>query len=214
MSYDNTECPNCRAKIKDSLMSSNQLFSLDKIKIINEFTTSKGSAYCGKCGSKVLEEAMVNIVREKIHIENMVRHLIDNIPMASIQSPINWDYEVIGIVTGQSATGTGVFSDAASSFTDIFGGQSGTISRKLRGGESMCMSQLRARALEIGANAVLGVDIDYAEFGGDKSIVTVCMTGTAVLLKNTEILGEKRTKILAELRTLYERIGYLTELSK
>ena len=195
-------------------MSSNQLFAVDKVKIINEFTKSKGSTFCGKCGHSLLGEALDSALREKNRLENTVRNLVDKMPMASIQSPVNWDYEVIGLVTGQASTGTGVFSDVASSFTDVFGGQSGTINRKLRGGEVTCMSQLRIGALELGANAVLGVDIDYAEFGGDNSIVTVCMTGTAVKLKNVEILGEERTKILTTLTESIERIGYLSQLSK
>jgi uncharacterized protein YbjQ (UPF0145 family) len=48
---------------------------------------------------------------------------------------------------------------------------------------------LRKETLELGGNAVLATDIDYAEVGGDKGMLIVCMTGTAVLLKNPEVLG-------------------------
>jgi len=107
-----------------------------------------------------------------------------------------------------------MFSDVASSFTDVFGGQSGKINRRLRGGEMMCMAQLRLSAPEIGGNAVVGVDIDYTEFGGEKGIVAVCMTGTVVRLKNTEILGDEKAPLLTILASSLERIKYLKQLLK
>lgn len=209
-----TECPNCGAKIKSGMMTSTTFISENRVKLINEFTKTKGSAFCTKCSSALLQEVSVAINTDRNRQEGIIKRLIENVPIASIHSPVNWDYEVVGIVTGQSSAGTGVFSEVASSFTDFFGAQSGTINRKLKNGEMMCMNQLRVFAVELGANAIIGVDIDYAEFGGDKGIVTVCMTGTAVRLKNIEIIGESKASCIRDSQKAFDRIKYLNTLNQ
>jgi len=96
----------------------------------------------------------------------------------------------IGIVTAQSTTGTGIWSDFTSFFTDTFGAQSTVYNEKIAAGERLCTETVRMKALNVNANAILGADIDYAEVGGDKAMLMVCMTGTAVRLKDPSILEE------------------------
>ena len=55
------------------------------------------------------------------------------------------------------------------------------------------LNQLRAKALKIGANAVIATDIDYGEVGSLKGMLMVCAAGTAIKLENTNILGSKQT---------------------
>jgi uncharacterized protein YbjQ (UPF0145 family) len=102
---------------------------------------------------------------------------------------MDWRFTPLGLVTGQSVTGTGVFSEFASSWTDFFGAQSKAYNQKIAGGETICQTQLRLKCVELGGNAILATDIDYAEVGGGKGMLMVCMTGTAVLLENTEVMG-------------------------
>jgi uncharacterized protein YbjQ (UPF0145 family) len=121
-----------------------------------------------------------------------------------------WDYGVAGLVTAQSTTGTGVFSEFTSTFTDMFGAQSKVYNEKIRAGENMCQRILRMEALKLKGNAILAADIDYAEVGGAKGMLMVCMTGTAVILRNPEILGEKTVesfKALAEFKARLKHLG-------
>jgi uncharacterized protein YbjQ (UPF0145 family) len=92
---------------------------------------------------------------------------------------------------GQSVTGTGVFAEFTSSWTDFFGAQSNAYNQKIAAGEMICQTQLRLKCVELGGNAILAIDIDYAEVGGLKGMLMVCMTGTAVLLENTDIIGKE-----------------------
>jgi uncharacterized protein YbjQ (UPF0145 family)/DNA-directed RNA polymerase subunit RPC12/RpoP len=205
-----TECPNCGAKIKEGLFSSVNMLNKIEIQFIKEFIPeAKSDYYCNKCGNKLLAEAKESVEIEKSKIRSRLQIILPSIPVISTHSPVNWDYEVIVMVTGQSTTGTGVFSEFSSSFTDLFGAQSGSYNRKLKAGEDLCFSQLRIQAIDSGANAVIATDIDYSEVGGEKGMLMVCMAGTAVRLKNTNIIGSERAKLLDEITELNKRIKYL-----
>jgi len=139
---------------------------------------------------------------------------MDIVPLASLHSPAGWEYETLGLVTGQSTTGTGMFSDVASAFTDLFGTQSKTYNSKLRNGENICRAALRIQAIEMGGNAVLGVDVDYAEVGGQRAMLMVCMTGTAVRLKNVAAVRPELAEVPEKVHALSERLKGLEKAQK
>ena len=153
------------------------------------------------------------VINEKNSVLKEIEILISNIPVISAQNPLNWDYEILDMVTGQSTTGTGVIAEFTSTFSDMFGLQSGRFNKKLKNGEDLCFSQIRKKAIDIGGNAVIATDIDYSEVGGDKGMLMVCMGGTAVRLKNLEILGEERSKNIAKLMEVNTRLNYLSSFS-
>lgn len=204
-----TDCPNCGLKLKQGVITSISLLSNKKIRIINEYHDTKSSGYCNKCGTELYTKYRSRLVNDMDQISQKMQKEIDAVPVISIQSPLNWDYEIISMVTGQSTTGTGVISEFTSSFTDLFGKQSGRYNRKLKGGEDICFAQLRKQALDLGGNAVIATDIDYSEIGGEKGMLMVCMGGTAINLKNVDILGENKSEVIKELTNLNERLKHL-----
>lgn len=207
-----TTCPNCNKPIKSSILSSNELLNNDKVAIINEYHEKKSTAFCEKCGNKLYQEYRSRLISDKENLNIKMGSKLSCIPLASIHSPLNWEYDVLGLVTGQSVTGTGVFSEFASSFTDFFGKQSKAYNSKIKGGEYLCMSQIRKQTIDLGGNAIVAVDIDYSEVGGDKGMLMVCMTGTAIRLKNLDILGDNILSKMNELMTLNERFVHLNEI--
>lgn len=91
----------------------------------------------------------------------------------------------LGIVSTNIVVGTNLFSDFAASFTDFFGGQSGTYQRKLQLIYRDAISDLSSKALNIGANCILGLHIDFDEVSGkNKSMFMVSLVGTAVIIDN------------------------------
>ena len=77
-----------------------------------------------------------------------------------------------------------IFKDFLSSLTDIFGGRSNTTQNILRDARRNCLFELRLEAVKMGANAVIGVDLDYSEFSGQgKSMLFLVASGTAVLIE-------------------------------
>lgn len=164
-----TNCPNCNQKLTDSIWLANKLISEEQIKTINETCQDKKLGYCEKCGLDLFKNAS-HMIKEKIKVtSSRYNEVLTSIPLITSHSPLGWDYEVIGLVTGQSVTGTGVLSEITSSFTDLLGKQSNRHNEKIKSGENLCATQLRQQVIDQGGNAVLALDIDYSELGGGKS---------------------------------------------
>lgn len=204
-----SNCPNCKAELKSNLMSRTTLLNSHKIQVINEYHDQKSDGYCNKCGNELYDKYKSTLHYEKENITSRLQKLISAIPVISTHSPLNWDYTILEMVTGQSTTGTGVISEFTSSFTDLFGVQSGQHNRKLKSGEDMCFAQLRKQVLDAGGNAVIATDIDYSELGAGKGMIMVCMAGTAVKLKNTDILGELKEKQIETVFNINNRLRHL-----
>ena len=117
---------------------------------------------------------------------------------------------MVGMVTGQSITGTGIISEIASSFTDLFGMQSGKFGNKIKEGENICKAQLRLAAAHLGACAVIATDIDYSEVGGGKGMLMVCMSGTAIKLNNLDVLDSEAAKKLSDLENISKTYNSLS----
>ena len=89
----------------------------------------------------------------------------------------------LGIVTAEVVLGTNIFRDMLASVSDVFGGRSGTYQSALRNAKRQAQHELRAEAKALGADAVVGVDLDYSEISGDgKSMLMLVISGTAVKL--------------------------------
>ncbi|MBK0400214.1 heavy metal-binding domain-containing protein [Limibaculum sp. M0105] len=84
-----------------------------------------------------------------------------------------------GIVVGEAIMGANVFRDFFASITDVVGGRSGAYESKLQDARETALGELEQRAARLGANAVVGVDLDY-EVVGD-SMLMVSASGTAVV---------------------------------
>ena len=88
----------------------------------------------------------------------------------------------LGIVTGEAILGANVFKDVFAGIRDIVGGRSATYERELRRAREMAMAEVQQAAVEMGANAVVGIDIDYETVGTNASMLMVTVSGTAVVV--------------------------------
>ena len=89
----------------------------------------------------------------------------------------------LGIVTSECVIGMHLFADIATSLRDTFGGRSETMQKSLRSARKFALDELRAEAYGLGADAVVGIDLDYSEIsGGGKSMLFLVASGTAVKL--------------------------------
>ena len=87
-----------------------------------------------------------------------------------------------GIVTGEAIMGANIFKDLFAGIRDIVGGRSATYERELRRARELAMAEIQNSAVELGANAVVGIDIDYETVGGQGSMLMVTISGTAVVV--------------------------------
>ncbi|MGR3480677.1 YbjQ family protein [Salipiger marinus] len=96
----------------------------------------------------------------------------------------------LDIVTAEVVIGMHLFKDIAGAFRDAFGGRSQTMQHGLRDARKAALKELRLEALALGADAVVGVDLDYSEIsGGGKSMLFLVASGTAVTLSGSSDFG-------------------------
>ena len=90
--------------------------------------------------------------------------------------------EYRGIVTGEAILGANIFKDLFAGIRDIVGGRSGAYEQELRKARQIALDELAQQARQLGADAVVGIDIDYETVGQGGSMLMVTASGTAVRL--------------------------------
>lgn len=88
--------------------------------------------------------------------------------------------QYIGIVTAETIIGANIFKDIFAGIRDIVGGRSGTYERVIEEARQNALTELQQKAQTMGANAVVGIDLDFETVGGKGSMLMVVATGTAV----------------------------------
>ena len=88
----------------------------------------------------------------------------------------------LGVVTGETIIGANVFKDMMAGITDFFGGRSTTYEKVLIQAKDTAIQEMVDRAGQWGANAIVGIDIDYEAVGGSGSMLMVTCSGTAVVI--------------------------------
>jgi Uncharacterized conserved protein len=89
--------------------------------------------------------------------------------------------QYLGIVSGETIIGANVFKDFFASITDIVGGRSGSYERVLREAKATAMAEMEMQARSFGANAIIGIDLDYETIRDGMLMVTA--SGTAVKIE-------------------------------
>ena len=88
-----------------------------------------------------------------------------------------------GLVTGEAIMGANIFKDIFAGIRDIVGGRSAAYEKELRAAKDIAVSEMIEQARALGANAVVGVDLDYETIGGGGgNMLMVSASGTAVLV--------------------------------
>jgi uncharacterized protein YbjQ (UPF0145 family) len=85
-------------------------------------------------------------------------------------------------VTGETIIGANVFRDFMAGIRDFVGGRSGSYEKVLREAKDTSIQEMMQRAQELGANAIVGIDIDYETIGANGSMLMVATSGTAVVI--------------------------------
>ena len=89
-----------------------------------------------------------------------------------------------GIVSGETIIGANIFRDLFAGIRDIVGGRSNSYEKVLREAKDSDMREMEQQAAQLGANAVIGVDLDYETVGQSGSMLMVTASGTAVFVQD------------------------------
>jgi uncharacterized protein YbjQ (UPF0145 family) len=88
-----------------------------------------------------------------------------------------------GVIAGEAILGANLFKDLFAGIRDLVGGRSATYEKELQRAREIALEELRQRAQDLGANAVVGIDIDYEIMGKDNGMLMVSASGTAVIVE-------------------------------
>lgn len=155
--------------------------------IINSYPGSNEAGYA--------KSQLDNIQKEKQNPKKRMNGVLDDgcEKVILTTTPSLEGYEVektIEIITSECVYGMNLFKDLFASFSDIFGGRSNTIQNTLKQARVNCLNELKKEAISVGANAVIGVKLDYSEFSGQgKSMLFLVASGTAVVVRKKEIVN-------------------------
>lgn len=89
----------------------------------------------------------------------------------------------LGIVSGEVIVGANIFRDLFAGIRDIVGGRTGSYESVLREAKVTAMQELQENAVRLGANAIVGIDLDYETVGSNGSMLMVTASGTAVIVE-------------------------------
>ena len=88
-----------------------------------------------------------------------------------------------GVVTGEAILGANIFRDFFAGLRDIVGGRSAAYEKELHKARVIAFDEMSEEARELGANAIVGIDIDYETVGAQGGMLMVSVSGTAVTLR-------------------------------
>jgi uncharacterized protein YbjQ (UPF0145 family) len=91
----------------------------------------------------------------------------------------------LGLVSGEAILGANIFKDLFASIRDIVGGRSAAYEQELRQAKQVALQEMIEQATQLGANAIIGIDLDYETLGQQNGggMLMVCASGTAVLIE-------------------------------
>lgn len=122
-----------------------------------------------------LSGIMLNFATDRINFKIMVLSTTPTIEGHTIR-------EYKGVVTGETIIGANMFKDLFAGIRDIVGGRAGSYEKVLREAKDEAMREMMERAQMLGANAIVGIDLDYETIGANGSMLMVAASGTAVVL--------------------------------
>jgi uncharacterized protein YbjQ (UPF0145 family) len=118
-------------------------------------------------------------VRSYYFYKEEITHMLMSTTTAIEGRPVS---RYLGVVTGEAIIGANVFRDMFAAVRDIVGGRSATYERALTEARDVALKEMEARAQELGANGVIGIDLDYEVLGRANGMLMVSVSGTAVVI--------------------------------
>ncbi|OIN59835.1 hypothetical protein BLX24_08225 [Arsenicibacter rosenii] len=179
---------------------------------INKYTNADKEGYCIVCAQDIYAQIGRSLTQQKNELDTRLRQILHKFPILTSPAPVNWDYEVLGMITTQTTSGTGFLTELSRGWNDLFGTTSNASNQKIAAATSVCMTELRIKAARAGANAIVSADIDFSEVGsGSTNMLMVCMAGTAIRVKSLEYFPEVNRPLIIESVEIIKKLDELAE---
>lgn len=210
------DCGNCGARITtgSAFKAANERKPEKVVALVNFVDGSNYGDLCARCGDPLVAKVHEGIEREISERTRFAESRIVDFPMLTLSwLPADAEVRMKNMVTANVTVGTGFFSEFSQGLSDFAGAvnTNSGMSYKVNKGEAAARSILVAKAIALGANCIVGVDIDYGTTGNNAA--TVNMQGTAVVISNLRtVLDDAAFARAQELQGALERITRLRRL--
>lgn len=194
-------CKNCDAEIREGgiLKGPNFRVTKEKLERLNRFAETPFVELCNSCGQNEAGAAMNRLYLEAEKNSDYITDHITDFPMMTVgQLQPGVRYKIKSMVTSNVAVGTGIFSEISQSFSDLVGATNTAsgMAHKVNSGESAARRVLITKAIDLGANCIIGVDVDYGTTANNSA--TVNMQGTAIVAENLSDILDDSELVSAE----------------
>jgi uncharacterized protein YbjQ (UPF0145 family) len=129
-------------------------------------------------------------VKKGIHLgifQYILQLVLKNIPFMIVTTTPSIEGRAIqsylGVISSETIIGANFFKDILGGLRDVFGGRSGTYEKVLEEAKQYAMQELIQKGQALGANAIVGIDLDYETIGANGSMLMVSASGTAVIVR-------------------------------
>lgn len=208
-------CENCGAGITagSTFKIPNPRELPENVAWVNFISKTSYTELCAKCANDPTNKAYSIIDKELEKTTKFTTDHITDFPMLTVDRlPQDTNFRFKGMITSNITVGTGIFSEFSQGFSDLFGSvniNSG-MSYKINKGEISARLVLVMKAISMGANCIIGVDVDYGNTVNNAAVIN--MQGTAVTISNLEsmLASDELTKA----RILDEAFSKITQLQK
>ena len=152
-------------------------------KKIGMFANSNGGM-CEDCGMRLSHSQSGIPFESRLEANAKQIKAVKDILLTTETAPNLKITKRIEIVTAECAFGMNIFKDLFAGVRDIVGGRSEAVQKTMRDSRKTALYELKKEAYEVGANAVVGVDLDYVELSSAGSMVMLVASGTAVVIED------------------------------
>ena len=162
-----SRCPDCNSKFS----------------FLNLRTPYEGREICDNCYIRITAEKRIQNYEQDVAAKDALNRAIDDILLTTETAPNLNITKRIEIVTAECAFGMNIFKDLFAGVRNVVGGRSKAVQKTMRDSRRTALYELKKEAYEVGANAVVGVDLDYVELSASGSMVMLVASGTAVRIE-------------------------------
>ena len=209
------QCANCGAAFTEggTFKAPNHPKKQATVSFVNLVNNSEYKELCDRCGENPSGQAFARVTDEISEKTQFIQGRFTDFPMFTLSwLPAQIEVTLKNMITANITVGTGFFSEFSQGLSDLTGAvnvDSG-MSYKVNKGEASARSIIVMKALSLGANCVLGVDIDYGTTANNAA--TINMQGTAAVVANIEAL--LHPDALQGLNALQEAFARIVELRR
>ncbi|MDF8335086.1 YbjQ family protein [Novosphingobium cyanobacteriorum] len=194
-------CLNCSEKITDGGMfgAANHALAESTVKAVNLVHGTEFEALCNKCGNDLKVETVHQLKLQLAALNRGLEHALASFPLLTVSVlPGDNRYRALGMVTGNVTVGTGLFNEFSQGLSDMFGvvNQQSGMALKVNKGEAAARAIIVQKAIAMGANCIIGVDIDYGTTTNNAA--TVNMQGTAIVIPDLAAVFDAQAQAMAE----------------